>query len=226
MREFLISEWGRNCAGPWWEGGLQLHLGASLSNAFGRDSIEMAHSPVFLSSWPRPIMHGRLLALGYRPKPQGVLRSVKKRQHGTVPDFCFWPESSSPDECWDIELKLWSVDGTEALDRQVDGCIGSIESDAIKVLKAPGGPFAFLLLAVNIPSQFREGRRKHSYTPSEFKAGLVERIVDSEPLRRLTTTDTDGVSRGDWCIAMKTINGLSVEALEIHSSIEALRTQR
>jgi len=223
MREFLVSDWGRNCAGPWWEGGLQLDLGASLSRALGRSSIETAQPPRFLSSWPSPIMHERLLALGYRRQPQGALYSDQKRQRGTVPDFCFWPGGSAPHECWDIELKLWSVDGSEALNQQISGCIRSIESDAEKVLRVPSGPYAVLLLAVNVPSQFRECRRKHSYTPREFKTKLVERIFNSELLRQLATSGTDGTCRGDWCIAMKTINGLSVEALEIYSSIELLR---
>ena len=181
VRHFLTEEWGRSCAGPWWEGDLQMDFGCSLMRSLGSELAEICRPPDFLGVWPQPIMTRRLVALNHN------IGAGK----GTVPDFTYRPLDT--DKRWYIELKLCSV-GPGRLGTQIDNCIHGFEADAEKVLKEirnSGGHGGFVLLAVNIPNSFAVPR---PYTPDDFKEELIKRINTSGPLCQLATEP-----RGDWC---------------------------
>lgn len=108
------------------------------------------------------------------------------------------------------------MDGNRPLASQVEGCVRGLEADAAKALNDPDH-YGFLLLAVNIPNRFAEQHVRQPYTPDEFKDKLIERIHDSEALEQLATAQ--GGSRGDWCAAIKRINGRIVEEVGICSSV-------
>lgn len=208
VKRFLIEEWGRSCAGPWWEGDLHLDFGCSLMRSLGsaRDLVRSEPLPDFLRAWPQRIVTRRLVSLNHEPAKAG---------RGKYPDLTFRPPDT--DERWNIELKLWSVDGSKSLDQQVNDCIRLFEEDAKKE------HCGFVLLAVNIPDSFAVPRRQRPYAPDDFKEQLIRRIHDSEPLRRLATGQVPGGSRGNWCVAIKKINGENVEKVEVYSSVPNLR---
>jgi hypothetical protein len=207
VRRFLTEEWGRSCAGPWWEGGLQLDFGCSLMRSLGSGLVKLSPAS-FLDAWPQPIMTRRLAALNHAP---GAGR-------GVYPDFKYWPPDT--DKCWKIELKLWSVDGNRTLGIQVRDCVRGFEADAAKVLNDRDEHFGFVLLAVNIPNSFVVRRRQRPYAPDDFKEALIKRICASEPLKQLAAGP--GGNRGDWCVAIKKINGENVERVEVYSSVPDL----
>lgn len=66
IRRFLTEDWGKNCAGPWWEGGLQVDFGSSLKS-LGTDLVD-PDPPSYLKAWPGPIMARRLAALEHRSR--------------------------------------------------------------------------------------------------------------------------------------------------------------
>jgi hypothetical protein len=211
VKRFLTEEWGRSCAGPWWEGGLQLDFGRSLMESLesARDLVQI--SPPFLGAWPAPIMTRKLAALIHQP---GAHR-------GQYPDFTYWPPDDG--EPWNIELKLWSVNGRESLDRQVNACIRGFEADASKVLDNPDGCCGFVLLAVNIPKNFAVGRCRRPYNPDDFKKELIKRIWVSELLKLLAAGgQVPPKNHGNWCAAIKTIDRESVEKVEVYSSVPDL----
>ena len=211
VRRFLTEEWGRNCAGPWWEGGLQLEFGCSLMKSLEGDLVEVK-PPSFLGAWPQPIRTRRLAALNYAAGTGG--------RGWTFADFRYWCPGDR--EYWNIELKLWSVDGNRPLVSQVEGCVSGLEADAAKALNDPDH-YGFVLLAVNIPNRFAEQNVRRTYSPDEFKDKLIERIHDSKALEQLAAEQGTGGSRGDWCAAIKRINGRIVEDVGICSSVPDLR---
>ena len=118
------------------------------------------------------------------------------------------------------------MDGNIKLERQVERCIDGLQADAKKVLNDPGKRRGFALLAVNIPNRFVEQDVKLPYTPDEFKVELIKRIKASKELEQPATEQGPGGSRGDWCAAIKKINGDKVEEFEIHSSVPVLNAGR
>lgn len=128
VKRFLIEEWGRSCAGPWWEGDLQLSLGCSLRRSLGSASglVELKqpgspHWPGFLRAWPKPIMTRRLVSEYQDPAESG---------RGKFPDLTYWPPDA--DERLNIELKLCSVNGSRSLDNEVGGCVSGLRPTLIR----------------------------------------------------------------------------------------------
>jgi hypothetical protein len=75
---------------------------------------------------------------------------------------------------------------------------------------------------VNIPNTFGSTRRLRPYTPDDFKKTLIERIKISEPLKQLSTAQETGGRGGDWCVAIKKINGERIEEVKSYSSVRQL----
>src|ERR1039458_7013465 len=92
--------------------------------SLGDDLVEMNPPPGFLSAWPPPIMTRRLAASNNDTANDETAVAVSDghssvgKKRWTVPDFKYRPPGT--DECWNIEIKLWSVNGYEALDREVE----------------------------------------------------------------------------------------------------------
>ncbi len=203
-----IDRWQINRAGPWWEADLSLDIGLALSKVFGQGTVEVANSPSFLEAWPPTFPQFRQFGSNnYFRSNRKTAESPEVEQEafpkrvggGRFPDF-YYRKGKSDDCEWVVELKLWSVNGNRDVKLEVRDALKGLTEDSTKW----GGDrtYPFVLLAVNIPSQFAQGRRRHTYTPDDFAQRLVNGVRSSTEFQKLN-------SQGDGVVVIKSIDETS-----------------
>lgn len=189
-----VDEWRGDPTGPWWEADLSLDIGFKLREELGREMPVAFNRPDFLRTWP-PGTPSRKLGT------QNHFRGADGR--GRLPDFSF--RGIGNDVCeWTVELKLWSLDGAQRLEKQVSGCLAGLTDDAQKCLDSQASwRNALLFLAVNIPAKF-EGIRR--YSPEQFLESLVRGLCELRQFPPGSLFNFLGEDGADLCVVAKTID--------------------
>ena len=206
-----IDHWQTDQTGPWWEADLSLDIGLALNKVFGQEEpVKVDNLPSFLGAWPR-VQFRQFGSNNYIRSNRETVEASEVKQEaspkrvggGRFPDY-YYRKGESDDCEWVVELKLWSVNGNRQKEMEVAGALKGLNDEAVKWCGKETYPF--VLLAINIPSQFEQGRRRHTYKPDDFAQLVVNEVRSSAEFQELN-------NQGDGAVVIKSIDETSARLI-------------